>query len=97
MVFPGSERGVEGDGGGVLFCGGEKLAAAEPTDGRLNGAFGDADVLGEFLIADLNGSLAAGLLRGKPKINEKTDGAMVVTDEIAEEHVGDVVVDDRHG
>src|SRR5258708_8117953 len=41
----------------------------------LDGTLGNSDVLGEFLIADLDGAAAAGLLGGDPKIDQKPDGA----------------------
>ena len=82
-----------GDGGGALFGCGEQFPAAEPAYGGLDGTFGDADVFGEFLVADLNGCAAAGLFGGEPKIDEKADRAAVVANQIAQEHVGDVVVD----
>src|SRR5258708_40011486 len=41
----------------------------------LDGTLGNSDVLGEFLIADLDGAAAAGLLGGGPKIEQKPDGA----------------------
>ena len=92
---PGSEGRVVWDGGGIFLGGGEQFAAAEPAYGGLDGTFRNADIFGEFLVADLNGSAAAGLLGGEPKIHEKADGAAIVAHEIAQKHVGDVVVEHR--
>ncbi len=94
--FPGSESGVARDGGGVFLACGEQFPAAEPAYGGLDGALGNTDILGEFLVADLNGGVAASLLDGEPKIDQKADGASIVTDEVAQEHVSDVVVEGRH-
>jgi hypothetical protein len=56
---PGCEDFVGGCGGDGGFGDGEEFAADEPGDGRLCGAFGDADGFGELLIADGDGGGAA--------------------------------------
>jgi hypothetical protein len=96
-AFPGCEDFVLGCGGDGGFGGGEELAADEPGDGGLRGAFGDADGFGEFLIGDADGGGAALLLGGEPDVDEKAGGAAVVADEVAQEDVGDVGIELEHG
>jgi hypothetical protein len=106
-AFPGCQDFVGGCGGDVGFGDGEEFAADEPGDGRLCGAFGDADGFGELLIADGDGGGAALLgifllgifllLRGEPDVDEKAGGAAVVADEVAQEDVRDVGVELEHG
>ena len=62
---------------------GEEFATEEPGDGGLGGAFGDADVFGEVLIADLDRFTGAGVLGGEPEIDEEGGGAAVVAYEVA--------------
>src|SRR5215469_6925834 len=94
---PWREHFVDGGCGDCGFVDGEKLTADEPADGGLRGAFGDADGLGEVLVADLDGGATALLLGGEPDVDEEAGGAAVMTDEIAQEDFGDVGIELQHG
>ena len=87
---------VLGSGGNGLAGDGEEFAAQEPADAGLRGAFGDADIFGEFAVADGDGATAALLFGGDPEIDEEAGGAAVAADEIAEECVDNVVVELGH-
>ena len=74
-----------------------ELAADQPAYGRLRGTLGDADGFGEILITDGDGRVAALLLAGKPEVDEKARRAAIVSDEVAQENVGDIRVEFQHG
>ena len=76
-------NGVDGCGCSGMTTRAEEFPAEEPGDGRLGGAFRDADVFGEVLIADLDGFAGAGVLGGEPEIDEEGGGAAVVAYEVA--------------
>ena len=94
---PGCKGFVGGCGGDCGFCDGEQFAADEPADGGLRGAFGDADGLGEILIADSDRRVAALLFGDEPDVDEEAGRAAVVADEIAQEDVGNVGIELKHG
>src|SRR5260370_18591000 len=89
--FPGSERRVVRDGGGVLLASGEQFTAAEPAYSRLDGTFLNADVFGELLVADFKGGASAGPLRRGDQKKQENDGGAHGPDKNAQQHSAGVV------
>src|SRR6185437_606550 len=85
-------RGVDGHSRRVCLADAEQLAAKKPADGGLRRTAREAGVLRELDIADGDRFFAAALLAHQPEINEKRGGLTVVTRQVAQQRVEDVVV-----
>src|SRR4051794_33297598 len=83
----------------VTALGDDQLAAVQGPEGPLHGAPGEAGLLGDLVMAE------ARLFRPfarhaspKEEIHDEGGGTVVMSDEVAEEHVNDVAieVEDSH-
>ena len=95
-ILPRTESLVAGHGGCVFFLCREETPFNEPADCVLCGAFAEADVFGELLIADLDFASAALGFGGQPEIDEKARGPAVVAGQVAHKDLRYVWIDSRH-
>lgn len=93
---PGAQYHVSRCCGDIFFANGEKFPSDEPAHCRLHGTFRSSNRFRESLIADLNRCVSTPLFVCQPKIHEETDGSPVMADEVAHEHVDNVIVHGGH-
>ncbi len=93
---PGTQYGVSMCCSGVFLADGQKFPSDEPAYCRLHGTFRNSNRFREPLITDLDHGVSRLLCPRQPKIHEETDGSAVMPDEVAHEHVDNVIVDRGH-
>ncbi len=78
----------------VPACGLDQPAAAQDAQGLLDGALGEAGVLGDLAVAQADGGRALGAgAAPEEQVHEERRGAAVVADQVAEQDIDDVAVE----
>jgi hypothetical protein len=84
----------------VAALGFDEFAAVQGAEGGLHGALGESGFLRDLVVAQADRFGAfAGRASAEEEIDHEGGGTVVVADEVAEEHVDDVMVEveDGHG
>ena len=95
-VPPRAPHGVTRDSGGVFLAPHEQFPSHQPTHSALRRALRKPNRLGQLLITHLNSSPPSRLLGGEPYINEEARGPAIMPDQIAHQHIHDVIIQIQH-
>ena len=96
-IPPGAPHGVRRDRRGIFLASGEQFPSKQPAHRSLRRTLRQPDGLGQFLITHLNGSVSARLFGGQPQIDKKAGGSAIMPDQVAHQHVDDVIIQVQHG
>src|SRR6185436_14538214 len=80
--------------GAVALFGLDQAAPVEVAEGLLDGALGEARVVGDALVADADGRLALGAAASpEVEVDQERGGGSVVAHQVAHEHFHDVGIE----
>jgi hypothetical protein len=96
-IPPRAPHGVTRDSCSIFLASGEQFPSEEPTHRCLRRTLRQSNRLGQFLITHLHGSLSARLFGGEPYIDEEASGSSIMPDQVAHQHIYDVIVQMQHG
>ena len=96
-ILPRAPHGVTRDSCSVLLASGEQFPSNQPAHRSLRRTLRKSNRLGQLLITHLNGSLPTCLFGRKPYIDKEAGGSPVVADQVAHQHVYDVIIQVQHG
>jgi hypothetical protein len=91
-IPPRAAHGVTGDSCGIFLASCEQFPSDQPIHCSLRRTLREANRLGQFLITHLNGSMPPCLFRGEPDIDEEAGGSAIMPDQVAHQHVYNVIV-----
>src|SRR6266446_4642127 len=96
-ILPRAPHGVTRDSCSVFLASGEQFPSNQPAHRSLRRTLRKSNRLGQLLITHLNGSLPTCLFGRKPYIDKEAGGSPVVADQVAHQHVYDVIIQVQHG
>ena len=96
-ILPRAPHGVTRDSCSVFLASGEQFPSNQPAHRSLRRTLRKSNRLGQLLITHLNGSLPTCLFGHKPYIDKEAGGSPVVADQVAHQHVYDVIIQVQHG
>ena len=96
-ILPRAPHGVTRDSCSVFLASAEQFPSNQPAHRSLHRTLRKSNRLGQLLITHLNGSLPTCLFGHKPYIDKEAGGSPVVADQVAHQHVYDVIIQVQHG